>query len=403
MSALDGMVTALHEKQNIDVGAMVGQDLRTIVSCVVAALKQHRMLTVESVCCCSAALNYVKMQEQAELIAQTAATIWRKPPPPPPPSRPQQPLLPKAPTLPSSEESGIRLIPYRELHYGEMLGQGGFGVVYQGEWQNGTVAIKELLAKKLSADVLAEFKKEANIWGRLHHPNIVALYGISVNESSHYSMVMELMPCGSLYEVLHNQQPLDWTVRLQIARDVAAGLTHLHEQDIVHCDLKSLNVLLGEGMRAKLTDFGLSKVKIETKTTTKNVGAGSSGTIRWMAPELLSRGGHASKESDVYAFGMILWELASRRIPFEDTEDDIVVGTLLMQKDKEKVPEECERAHPSFAALIAHCWEERSKRPTIQQAAKELRSLEQASGADEVGPSNALYRDNLASTAVVPK
>ena len=246
--------------------------------------------------------------------------------------------------------------------------------MYKGEWQHANVAIKELLAPRLSEVAMEEFRKETNIWGRLHHPNIVQLYGISTDEPQHYSMVMELMPNGSLYQVLRNGQPLSWEIRFHIAKDIASGLIHLHEQEILHCDLKSMNVLLGEGMRAKLTDFGLSKIKLETKTTTAGT-ATISGTIRWMAPELLKRGGRPSKESDVYGFGMILWEIASRKVPYEDAADDTIAMGWIKDGEKETVPAECQKTYPSYAALISRCWEERSSRPTIQESAEVLRPL----------------------------
>jgi serine/threonine protein kinase len=219
---------------------------------------------------------------------------------------------------------------------------------------------------------------------------------------------MELMPKGSLYQVLHNGQPLGWEIRFNIARDIAAGLTHLHEQEILHCDLKSPNVLLDGTMRAKLTDFGLSKVKVETKTTTAGTSK-VSGTIRWMAPELLKRGGKPSKESDVYALGMILWEMTTRKIPYEDAPDDTTAGLWIMGGEKEIIPEKpaehpatCQRAYPSYAALIARCWEERSRRPTIQAAAEELKPLKAEEAAPAVAlPSGPVQLDNFAS--VVPK
>jgi len=188
----------------------------------------------------------------------------------------------------------VPIIPQEQIKFRETdkLGEGGFGVVYKGVYQYGEVAIKQLKMTAMSAEAIDEFQKEAAIMSELHHPNIVHFYGISVDPTGRYSMVMEYMPNGSLYGVLHNRQPLEWSVRYRVAGDVTSGLALLHSRNILHRDLKSLNVLLysqGVRIRAKLTDFGLSKVKSETASVT-STGAGQSvGTLPWMAPELFQR------------------------------------------------------------------------------------------------------------------
>jgi serine/threonine protein kinase len=121
----------------------------------------------------------------------------------------------------------------------------------------------------------------------------------------------------------------------------------------------------------------------------------------------LKRGGKPSKESDVYAFGMILWEMTTRKIPYEDAADDTVALRWIESGEKETIPEKpaehpatCQRAYPVYAALITRCWEERSKRPTIQVAAEELRPLkaEEAATSTASGP---VQLDNFASA--IPK
>ncbi len=104
-------------------------------------------------------------------------------------------------------------------------------------------------------------------------------------------MVMEYLPKGSLYQVLHDsKETLPWNpIRWDIAIDVGKGLSYLHSQNIVHRDLKSLNVLLDDQYRAKITDFGLAKIKLETNSTTTKTKQGM-GTTRWRAPELFKRG-----------------------------------------------------------------------------------------------------------------
>src|SRR6185437_8723456 len=101
--------------------------------------------------------------------------------------------------------------------------------------------------------------------------------------------------------------------------DMASGLAYLHSRSILHRDVKSLNVLLDDYGKAKLTDFGLSRTKDETKSKDLLSTKQAVGTIQWMAPELFSRNPNYTQKSDIYSFGMTLWELVARRIPYAGT------------------------------------------------------------------------------------
>jgi tRNA A-37 threonylcarbamoyl transferase component Bud32 len=212
---------------------------------------------------------------------------------------------------------GSYVIEYSSLKYStnNKLGEGGFGVVYKGEWQNVPVAIKELHLKNLSKETLDEFKREAEIMAKLRFPNIVNLYGVCLQPNK-YSMVMELMPKGSLYNLLHNGQPLPWKIRYSISMDIATGLAYLHSKKILHRDLKSPNVLLDQNLRAKLADFGLAEVRHETMTTSTMANQ-TAGSLPWMAPELFQRKAQYTEAADIYSTGMIFWEITSRKKPLK--------------------------------------------------------------------------------------
>ncbi len=185
--------------------------------------------------------------------------------------------------------TNIPMIPSNALRIerSQVLGEGSFGVVYWGIWHMVPVAVKQLHATRLTEASLQSFQKEAQRHALLRHPNIVMLYGVCIDER--YGMVLEFMSNGSLYDVLHSNQDILWPVKLSIARNIANGLYYLHENNIIHRDLKSLNVLLDDHNQAKLADFGLADVKAEThSTTTKSVR--TPGITRWMAPELFERG-----------------------------------------------------------------------------------------------------------------
>ncbi len=294
------------------------------------------------------------------------------------------------------------LIKYSDLKLGKKLGQGGFGVVYQGIWRMTDVAIKELIPERLTPESSEEFEVEAQTMKNLRHPNIVQFYGFCV--SPKYCIVMEYMPNGSLFHLLHNNQTLQWDMRMRIAIEMAKGLIYLHEENIVHRDIKSLNVLLDEHYKARLTDFGLSKVKTETRSvSTKS--SQSVGTIPWMAPELFSRRAVFTKKSDIYSLGITFWELASRDIPFKDAASAELIPMWVAKGEREDIPKDCPE---KLASLIKACWEgEPNKRPDAITVAEFLLSKEmnfasflpsyKAQASQAALPS--AYQDNLQSAA----
>ncbi len=265
-------------------------------------------------------------------------------------------------------------IAYKDLTLEEKeLGAGGFGKVYKGTWKYTPVAVKQLHLQQMSPDVKEEFQREASFMVGLRHPNIVQLYGVCL-DPGHYGMVMELMLKGSLYDVLHNAgEKLDWKMRWEIGMDVGQGLAVLHSEGVLHRDLKSLNVLLDDRMRAKLTDFGLSRVKTESVASTRQQ---SVGTLMWMAPELFKRKAKYTQGADVYSYGMILWELASRKIPYADAASPAVIAQWIQAGETEEIPADCPE---TFGQVVKTCWAmEPESRPTAAKVVEQLRAgLEQ--------------------------
>jgi serine/threonine protein kinase/tetratricopeptide (TPR) repeat protein len=256
------------------------------------------------------------------------------------------------------------IIPNNELNYEKKVGKGAFGEVFKGVWRREPVAIKRLLISNLSSDVEKDFIHEAGIMARMRSDYIVFLKGI-VLDSQPYCLVMSWMPNGSLYEVLHSDTALPWTMRKRIAEDISKGLSFLHYENIIHRDVKSLNVLLDEHMRAKLSDFGLSKVKVETKSKTAYGQETAKGSIRWMAPELFGLRPRYSLKSDIYAYGMVVWELVTRKIPYEDVTSDAEIRDGVRGGEREDIPSRCPTA---FEKLIKWCWgQEPNARPTADE------------------------------------
>jgi ankyrin repeat protein len=259
-------------------------------------------------------------------------------------------------------------INHQELSFGRKLGGGGFGEVVQGTWRQMDVAIKRLHMKQMSAEAMADFKNEAAIMAQLRSPHTVTLFGITL--SPEYTMVMECMPRGALYDVLHSDEPLPWLTRQQIALDMSFGLSFLHHERMLHRDLKSMNVLLDNHYRAKLADFGLSKIKQTSNTTTAT--GQSVGTVAWKAPELFKRGCKYTPACDIYSLGMTLWELASRKLPFADANDNGEISVWVLQGEQETIPTD---TPDGIKTVIQACWSDQAEqRPAAGRVVELLKA-----------------------------
>jgi serine/threonine protein kinase len=266
------------------------------------------------------------------------------------------------------------LIKSSELQEGQKIGGGGSGIVLEGSWLGQKVAIKKLLMLELIGDdeyTLQEFQREASIMAGLRHPNIIMFYGVCI-EPKYKCIVMEFMEYGSLKKVLTNQDiTLIWPHKIKIAIDIIEGVKFLHEKDIFHRDLKSLNVLMKkekEIFTAKLTDFGLSKLDATDSTMTTKIG----GTVTHMAPELFSGMRQFTAKADIYSYAIILWELATRQTPYKGY-DQFDIMRMLDNAQRLAIPDE---TLPSFATLITRCWAQRKgDRPDASEAAYAIRQI----------------------------
>ncbi len=277
-----------------------------------------------------------------------------------------------SPSATPLEDTSLQQVSWSALQIGRRIGSGKFGEVYQATWRGNSVAVKSLFLKQLQEELLADFKHEAALMANLPFPQIVRLFAICL-EPNHYAMVMEYLPKGALYDVLHNsKEDLPWTLRWQIALDVARGVAYLHERNIIHRDLKSLNVLLDDHYRAKIGDFGLSKVKLKTSVTTFN--EKSMGTVRWMAPELFGLRPKYSTASDIYALAIVLWDIAMRLLPYQEQIDDLEIRQAVKDADREDLPKD---APYGYADLIKKCWAQRAdQRLPADNIVKRLETLQ---------------------------
>lgn len=200
-----------------------------------------------------------------------------------------------------------------------LLGEGGFGSVYKGYLPDGRdVAVKQL--KIGGGQGEREFKAEVEIISRVHHRHLVSLVGYCICETRRL-LVYDYVPNNTLYFHLHGVGglALDWATRVKIAAGAARGIAYLHEDchpRIIHRDIKSSNILLDNNYEAKVSDFGLAKLALDSNT---HVTTRVMGTFGYMAPEYASSG-KLTEKSDVFSYGVVLLELITGRKPVDASQ-----------------------------------------------------------------------------------
>ena len=243
--------------------------------------------------------------------------------------------------------AGTRLAHYEIL---EPIGKGGMGEVYRArDGKLGRdVAIKVLPDEFAeNEERLARFKREAKVLASLNHPNIASIYGLEQSESTHY-LVLELVPGETLAERI-SRGPIPLEEALDIATKIAEALEEAHEQGIVHRDLKPANVKQTEDGKIKVLDFGLAKAFVDDATEADSsmsptltrdatrVGV-ILGTAAYMSPEQ-AKGKRVDKRADVWAFGVVLYEMLTGKRAFagEDVSDTLAY-VLTKEPEWEALP-----------------------------------------------------------------
>uniref|UniRef100_A0A2N9IAH2 Protein kinase domain-containing protein n=1 Tax=Fagus sylvatica TaxID=28930 RepID=A0A2N9IAH2_FAGSY len=198
-------------------------------------------------------------------------------------------------------------------NFSKKIGQGSFGSVYYGKMKDGKEVAVKIMAD-LSSHGDQQFVTEVALLSRIHHRNLVPLIGYC-EEDHQRILVYEYMHNGTLRDHIHataNQKQLEWLARLCIAEDAAKGLEYLHtgcNPSIIHRDVKTSNILLDINMRAKVSDFGLSR---QTEEDLTHVSSVARGTVGYLDPEYYANQ-QLTEKSDVYSFGVVLLELISGR------------------------------------------------------------------------------------------
>uniref|UniRef100_A0A453QXK0 Protein kinase domain-containing protein n=1 Tax=Aegilops tauschii subsp. strangulata TaxID=200361 RepID=A0A453QXK0_AEGTS len=275
----------------------------------------------------------------------------------------------------------LQIIKNSDLEELRELGSGTFGTVYHGKWRGSDVAIKRISDRCFVGKPSEEQRMKTDFWNEacklssLHHPNVVAFYGVVLDgPGGSVATVTEYMANGSLRQALQRHEKIfDRRRRLLIVMDVAFGMEYLHGKNIVHFDLKSDNLLvnLRDPQRpiCKVGDLGLSKVKCQTL-----ISGGVRGTLPWMAPELLNGSSNlVSEKVDVFSFGIVMWELLTGEEPYADLHYGAIIGGIVNNTLRPLVPESCD---PQWRSLMEQCWSaEPMERPSFTEVVKRLRAM----------------------------
>ena len=313
-----------------------------------------------------------------------------------------------------------------------VLGKGAFGEVWDCllKRDGQRVAVKIMLAGALDEDgdvvdltADEDFHKECAALQRVDSPHLLKFFGFGTTAEGNGFIVTELMLGGALEDVLHDpNRDLAWHLRVQIGLQVALGMKHLHKRQMLHRDLKSANVLLDEKLKAKVCDFGLSRVvrPVSRQVLVRSSFTGvtrllphvdgieindrlsslsktriavsisdvrgtmtkAAGTLLWMAPEVFRGDQNYTRAVDVYSYGIVLWELATRETPWaaELPSDHSgffdEMNRALQQGRRPGIPDAVRAEHSAFVAVMVQCWAgDPADRPTFAEVSRDLAAV----------------------------
>eukprot|EP00598_Pedospumella_elongata_P014136 CAMPEP_0184992826 /NCGR_PEP_ID=MMETSP1098-20130426/42785_1 /TAXON_ID=89044 /ORGANISM="Spumella elongata, Strain CCAP 955/1" /LENGTH=299 /DNA_ID=CAMNT_0027518533 /DNA_START=33 /DNA_END=932 /DNA_ORIENTATION=- len=252
---------------------------------------------------------------------------------------------------------------FNEVEMGERIGGGGVGIIYKGWYRDEPVALKTLFDARISQDLKQEYMDELLVMSKVQHSNIVKFMGACMTPPN-LCFLMELCD-GSLFNMMHVQKhQFSMLEKIQLLIDVGSAMEYLHSINpaIIHRDLKSHNILRASNGAFKVCDFGLVKVRHTT-----------AGTPAYMAPELIENKPY-NKSVDVYAFGVLMWEVLSEEIPYYQL-DIAEIRQRVTSGIRPRIPSY--GFTPKLVQLITDCWHQNpEKRPSFPDVVDELLAIE---------------------------
>ena len=229
----------------------------------------------------------------------------------------------------------------------EKIGEGGMAYVYKARdnFLNRYVAIK-VLKNEFSKDevFVKRFRTEAQSAASLIHPNIVSVFDVGEDKGISY-IVMELLESKTLKDYIQAKGPLSSELTLKIAVQIASALEAAHKAHIVHRDIKPQNIMLNQNLVAKVTDFGIAKVANTSTATITSFGK-TMGSVHYFSPEH-AKGGYTDAKSDLYSLGVVMYEMATGKLPF-DADSPVSVALKHIQE----IPIEPKKINPNVSQAL---------------------------------------------------
>ncbi|RIB10198.1 kinase-like domain-containing protein [Gigaspora rosea] len=263
---------------------------------------------------------------------------------------------------------------YSKFSEVQEIGYGGFSTVYSASFQGKKYALKSLKKSLYAYDesFFKQIRREINLLYQTNHSNIIKLYGFSIDSHSNFMTVMQLANDGDLRVYLRRKKigdlyKIHWNEILTIAKGITYGINYLHNNNIIHRDLNSKNILIDHG-RALISDFGVSKNLNSTISSTSMYGM-----VAYFDPHCIKHGIKKNKASDIYSFGVILWELTSGAPPFEDEPIHKII-TEITSNGMREMP--IDNTPVDYINLYCECWsDDPNNRPTLESILNKLENL----------------------------
>ena len=257
-------------------------------------------------------------------------------------------------------------IPYASLKVARKLGSGGFKDCFAGTYNGLPVAIGKLRATNFREEDVMEVRHEIGVLKQLRHDNIVRFIGMCHDENN-LCIVTELCENGDLFEYMKRTPRPPFTKQISMLHDIAHGVAYLHSRrpGIIHRDLKSQNILVSRNQRAKINDFGLARIVPKASTLLHT----QCGTPNWQAPEMWASNPSYTEKVDVYACGLIFWEVlqwAHEPFPYHDMSEHQLYKQVRDHNVRPNLDKLVRRYPSNLLVLISQMWDaDPQKRPSM--------------------------------------